>query len=311
MNKHLSAGNDSSGVWYGVLAYTAWGVLPLYWKMLKMVPAPEILAHRILWSFVFVGGLLVACGKRRSLFNAFRNPRTAALILAGSVLISINWFTYIWAVNSNKIIEASMGYYINPLVAVLLGVAVLKEKLTRWHITAIFFAATGVVIMTVQYGQFPKIALILACSFGLYGLCKKLTRLDSVTGIVLETMLVMPVALIYILNKELHGTGAFGRLPLLYVAVLVGSGIATATPLLWFALGAQRIKLSTLGFLQYIAPTISLFIGVFLYQEVFSMTHFISFSFIWAGLAIFILTNTGILFHGAEKHTAAVEQRMN
>jgi chloramphenicol-sensitive protein RarD len=286
---------DVIGIWYSVMAYMAWGVLPLYWKLLNMVPALEILAHRILWSFLFVIILLLATGGWKTLRSTFNNKRDFLFVCLGGCFVSINWFTYIWAVNSNQVIEASMGYYINPLVVVLLGVTVLKEKLTRWQGVAIALAAMGVIVLTVQYGRVPIIALVLAGSFSIYGLIKKMIHVDPVTGLALETLIVMPAALIYILTKEVQGTGALGHISPWTTIILFGSGIATAAPLLLFSKGVQRIKFSTIGFLQYMTPTITLILGIFVFKEYFSVTHFISFGFIWAGLIIYLVSNIGAL----------------
>ena len=280
-----------SGVWFGILAYTAWGVLPLYWKLLNLVPALEILSHRILWSFIFIWLIILVTGGWQFVGNAFADKKNILLIFLSGILISINWFTYIWAVNSNHVIEASMGYYINPLVVVLLSVVVIKERLNRWQGIAIILAATGVMIMTVQYGRIPWVSLVLASSFALYGLLKKLVKVDSMTGLALETSIVMPIALAYIISKEVQGVGALGVNPVATSLLLVGSGIVTAVPLLWFGMGTQKIKLSMMGFLQYIAPTISLILGVFVFKEHFPPTHLISFGFIWAGLLVFAVSN--------------------
>lgn len=287
--------NDASGIRYSILAYTAWGVLPLYWKLLSVVPAVEILAHRILWSFVFIGSILLFSGGWRELAAVFSNRRTMAVTFLCGFLISLNWFIYIWAVNSNRLIEASMGYYINPLLAVALGVAVLKERLSRWQTAAIILAAAGVLIMTASYGRIPWIALVLASSFALYGLAKKLTTVDSVPGLALETSIVLPLALLFIISREIQGIGALGTVPFFSAVILVGSGVVTATPLLWFAKGARKIRLSTLGFLQYIAPTISLLLGIFIFGEHFSVAHLVSFGFIWTGLLIFTLARVSQL----------------
>ncbi|MDW7650074.1 MAG: EamA family transporter RarD [Bacillota bacterium] len=294
MNNNNLTEHDAVGIWYGVLAYTAWGILPLYWKLLNVVPAMEILAHRIVWSFVFVGAILILTGGWQKLLLVIQNKKNLLYLFLCGFLISLNWFTYIWAVNSNHVIEASMGYYINPLVVVLLGVVVLKEKLTRWQGIAILLATAGVLIITLQYGRIPWVALILAATFALYGLSKKLIKVDSITGLALETMVVMPLALYFIITRQTQGIGSLGRIPFQTALILCGSGIVTATPLLWFAMGAQKVKLTMMGFLQYIAPTLSLLLGIFVFKEYFSALHFISFSFIWAGLLIFIVENVGM-----------------
>ncbi|KKM10687.1 transporter [Clostridiales bacterium PH28_bin88] len=281
------------GLCYGTLAFTAWGFLPLYWKLLATIPAEEILAHRILWSFVFVSGILFYSGNWNNLKQVLKNRNNLLTIFLCSVFISINWFTYIWAINSRHVVEASMGYYINPLFVVFLGITVLKEKITFWQTIALIIAATGVVIITVQYGKVPWIALVLATSFGIYGLLKKVLKVDSVLGLALETAFITPAALAFILLKQMSGTGAIGVVSLSTTTLLMGSGVATATPLLWFARGAQRIELSSIGFLQYISPTISLLLGVFVFKEAFTRVHLFSFGFIWAALMVYSWSTFG------------------
>ena len=287
----LQVKNDVSGVVYGVIAYTVWGLLPIYWKLLGEIPADEILAHRIFWAFLFVGGLFLSKNDIGVLKEAIKERKNIRNILICSFLITINWGTYIWAVNSGRILESSMGYYINPLMVVLLGMTVLKEKLNVLQYISIVFAAAGVIIITVQFGNIPWVSLLLALSFALYGLFKKLLKVESLTGMVLETAAIMPLALGYILFKLFSGQSALYSVPLSTAAILMLSGIATALPLLWFAMGAARLKLSTLGFLQYISPTLSLLLGVFLYGEKFTGTHLLSFSFIWTGLIIYSFSN--------------------
>jgi chloramphenicol-sensitive protein RarD len=290
-----ASGGSSQGIWYGITAYTAWGILPLYWKLLDTVPAHEILAHRIFWSFIFTGLILLVSGGRQTLAAALADKRRLFFTFSCGFIISLNWFTYIYAVNSNHVIEASMGYYINPLVVVLLGVTVLKEKLSSWQGAAIALAAIGVLIITVQYGKVPWIALFLAVSFALYGLTKKLVGVDPVTGLALETFIVMPFALLYLVSLAAKGTGAIGTVSPATALILAGSGIVTSLPLLLFARGVQKSKLSMMGFLQYIAPTISLLLGVYVFKEYFSLSHLISFCFIWLALTIFTLANLGVL----------------
>lgn len=273
----------------------ALGCVSLYWKMLQIVPAMEILAHRIFWSFIFVGSLLIFSGGWGRVAELLSQRRKLFFFFLCGVIISFNWFIFIYAVNSGRVIETSMGYYINPLVFVLLGVVVLKEKLTQWQGIAIILATIGVLIITLQYGKVPWIALCLAISFAIYGLTKKMVGGDPVTGLALETFIVMPVALAYIIGMEFSGGGSLGKIPLSTMLILAGSGVATATPLLWFAKGLEKSNLSMMGFLQYIAPTISLLLGIFVFKEFFSVSHFVSFCFIWVGLIIFTLANLGML----------------
>ena len=288
-------GKDSAGIWYGVLAYTSWGVLPLYWKLLQTIPALEILAHRILWSFIFLGAILLFTRGWQTMVAVLTNRKKLLITFLCGVLISFNWLTFIYAVNSNQVIQTSMGYYINPLVTVFLAVLVLKERLTRWQGISIVLAAVGVLIITLQYGKVPWIALILAGTFALYGLTKKIVGIDPVTGLTLETFVVMPVALIYIINMEITGVGALGSVPFYTKLILAGGGIVTAMPLLGFAKGLHKNNLSMMGFLQYIAPTISLLLGILVFREYFSMSHLVSFCFIWVALIIFTLSNLGVL----------------
>ncbi len=295
MVTQAKTGNDSAGIWYGILSYTLWGVLPLYWKLLQAIPALEILAHRILWSFIFLGSVLLISRGWQTMVAVLTNRKKLMILFLCGVLISFNWLTFIFAVNSNQVIEASMGYYINPLVTVLLAVLVLKERLTQWQWISILLATVGVLIITLQYGRVPWIALILAATFALYGLTKKLVGVDPVTGLTLETFIVMPVALIYILNIEITGLGSLGSVPFYMQLILAGTGIATVLPLLGFAKGLERTNLSMMGFLQYIAPTISLLLGILVFKEYFSVSHLISFCFIWVALVIFTLANLGVL----------------
>ncbi len=279
------------GVLYGAIAFVAWGFLPIYWKFLKEIPADEILAHRIFWSFLFVGGILLCRNGIGVLKETLKDRKNIRNVLLCAFFITINWGTYIWAVNSGNILESSMGYYINPLMVVLLGMTVLKEKLNVFQYVSIGFAAVGVAIIAVQYGRVPWVALLLASTFALYGLFKKLLKAESLVGLALETTALIPLALGYILFKLFSGQSALYSVSLPTLALLLFSGVATATPLLWYAMGSARVKLSTMGFLQYISPTISLFLGVFVYGEKFTGTHLLSFGFIWVGLLIYSLSN--------------------
>ena len=284
--------NKKLGIIYGVMAFTAWGLLPIYWDLLNQIPALEILAHRIVWSFLFVTALLIIKGNYSALKEILTSRQKSLLVFAGAVLVSINWYTYIWAVNSNFVLQTSMGYYINPLVVSLLSMVVLKEKFNRGKIAALILAAIGVLIQTIQYGSIPWVALILAVSFALYGLVKKVVSIDTITALALETLMITPLALLYIGRIELTGSGSLTVIPLSVLVLLLFSGVVTATPLLWFARGTQLVEFSTIGFLQYIAPTISFFLGVFFFREDFSITHLISFCFIWAALIVYTVAIT-------------------
>ena len=290
MNEDKKYDSSLIGFIYGIAAYILWGFLPLYWKLLNKIPATEILAHRILWSFVFLWTILYFSGNLQKYKEVFKDRLNIVRISCATIFITINWGTYIWAVNSNHIVEASMGYYINPLIVIVLGVVVLKEKLNTWQRVSLIMATIGVCIITISYGQIPWISLILALSFGLYGLMKKMIPVASTVGLALETALLMPFTLIYIIFRQVSGVGALGNVSTVTTFILIGTGIATALPLLWFAKGTRRIPLSSMGFLQYIAPTISLALGVFVFKEHFTKTHIVSFGFIWGGLIIYSIS---------------------
>ena len=282
------------GITFAALSYVIWGLLPIYWKLLEHVSAGEILANRVIWSFFFMLAILAAARKIKTLPASIkglgRAPKQLVLLGLASILISTNWFVYIWAVNTGQVVEASLGYYINPLVSVLLGMAFFKEKLTRLQAFSFLLAFVGVLAMTAAYGRFPWIALLLAFSFGLYGVAKKGLSLDPAVGLTLETMLILPVAFLYTIY--LYSSGSLALFTSLDDSLLLmGAGVATAVPLLLFAKGARHLSLSMLGFLQYIAPTLMLGLGVLLYGEDFSKTDLFAFMLIWVAVTLFSLSN--------------------
>jgi chloramphenicol-sensitive protein RarD len=281
---------NTLGIIYTMGAYILWGILPIYWKWIDEVPALEILAHRVIWSFIFVL-IIVVILKRKILKNFFQvqmsQKKTWIGLFLASLFISINWFTYIYAVNTNHIVEASLGYYINPLIAVLLGVFVLREKVNKMQAISFILAGIGVLYMTLSVGKIPWISLILALSFGLYGLSKKLIKVDSILGLLLETLFILPFAFLFIAYLGVNDMQSFSAGSITNDLLLIGSGIATAIPLLWFGVGAQKIPLYLVGFLQYISPTISLILGVVLYGESFTVDHLITFACIWIAIAMF------------------------
>lgn len=297
------------GAIFAAVAYIIWGLFPIYWKMLQGVGADEILANRVLWSFVFMVILIFATRKWKKLIATFRsfkdNKKQALLLFIASVLVSCNWFIYIWAVNANRIVETSLGYYINPLVSVLLGMLVLKEKLTKLQYVSFALATMGVLVLTFSHGAFPWISLSLAITFGLYGLAKKLVSIDSEIGLTMETLFISPIALMYMIYLFVTGNHQFLAVSAGLDFIIMISGILTAVPLLLFAKGAQRIPLSMLGFIQYITPTLSLILGVFVYQEPFTSTHLLAFIFIWSALTIYSLSKTK-LFHSFGKRKNGV-----
>lgn len=278
----------------GMGAYVLWGLFPIYWRLLERVPALEILAHRMIWSLVFVAVILTVQKDWRWLGSVLRNRRTVATYAVAAVLLSVNWGTYIWAVNAGYVVEASLGYFINPLVNVVLGVAFLYEKLRPWQVVAVVLAGLGVVYLTVSYGSLPWISLVLAFTFGLYGLIKKTAALESMHGFSLETLVLFLPALVYLLYRESAGVGAFVHLGLVPTLLLILAGPVTSVPLLLFGYAARRVPLSMLGFLQYIAPTLQFILGVFVYIEPFPPARLVGFSIIWLALLVYSLE--GVLF---------------
>lgn len=289
MNKSLlqRKSSQSKGVVYAILAFLIWGIFPIFWKTLDSIPAMEILAHRILWSFVFVTLLVFLSGQWQELKQVLFHRSSWFPAFISSFLISVNWFLYIWAVNANHILETSLGYYINPLLSIFLGMLVLKERLNFWQLLALLSALIGVLVTTLQFGQVPWVALSLAVTFGLYGLSKKLTKFDVNIGLFMETLFVTPIAIAYLIYLQMKGVGSFAVAPLHINLLFLCSGIVTLLPLIWFALATKHANLSTVGFIQYMTPTMTLLLGVFVYGEAFSKHHLISFSFIWFALLLY------------------------
>lgn len=274
------------GILAAIGAYVLWGVLPIYWKFLHSVPALQIMTHRVVWSFLF---LVVIITIRRE-WEALRcslSGRTVLMYLAAGVILSVNWLTYIWAVNAGFIVETSLGYFINPLVSVVLGVAFLKERLRLLQWLPVGLAAVGVVYLTITYGQLPWIALVLAFSFGVYGLIKKLAPLGALHGLALETGAVFIPALAYLTVMQVIGSGDFGRTGPVQTLLLAFTGVVTAVPLLLFAFGARRIPLALVGILQYIAPSMQFLIGVLVYREPFTVEKLAGFCIIWLALILY------------------------
>ncbi len=277
------------GILYGIGAYTLWGLLPIYWKSLQAVPAPEILANRMVWSLVFVLVLLAIKRHWRWLRPALHNRRVLATYFASASLLAVNWLTYIWAVNAGYIIETSLGYFINPLLNVLLGVLFLGERLRMGQFLALSLAAGGVAYLTISYGAFPWIAVTLALTFGFYGLLRKTGSLDSTEGLALETAIFFIPAFAFLLFLGLDGSGSFANSDLRTTLLLAGTGVVTGVPLILFGAAAKRITMTNLGLLQYIAPTLQFLLGVFVYQETFARDQMIGFGFIWLALVIYSL----------------------
>ncbi len=275
------------GVLYAVSAFFIWGLFPLYWKPLAHVPALQILCHRAAGSAVFVPGILLIQRNWAWLGDSLRQPARLRVFALSSLLLSTNWLIYIWAVNENRVVEASLGYFINPLVNVLLGRVFLGERLTPAQASAVGLATLGVAWLTLSLGSVPWVALALAGSFGVYGLLRKRAPLPSLEGLALETYLIAPFALLALLILHWQGAGAFGQGSGLSDGLLMGAGVVTAIPLLLFASGARRLTLATLGLIQYIGPTMQLLLGVWLYHEPFGAVRAIGFGLIWAALALY------------------------
>jgi len=275
-------------------AYVLWGVLPIYWKALSNVPSQEMLSHRVFWSLAFAAFLLSTQRRWGWLAEAFKKRGRLWPLCGTAALLGLNWFTYIWAINHGHIVESSLGYFINPLVNVLLGVLFLRERLRPWQWAAIGLAASGVLYLTVNYGQLPWVALLLALTFGFYGLIRKTTSLGPVEGLTVETGLLAVPALAYLVYLGGTGAGSFGRAPVATHVLLILAGAVTAVPLILFSYGARLVTLTTLGVLQYIAPTLQFLIGVLVYRESFTPARLVGFCIIWAALLVY--TFEGIVF---------------
>jgi chloramphenicol-sensitive protein RarD len=278
---------DRRGTLLGVAAYLMWGLFPLYWPLLEPAGALEILAHRVVWSLAAVLLLLVFTG--RSLRSLPRDRRPVLLLVAAAVLIGINWGVYIWGVNNGHVVETSLGYFINPLVSVGLGVLVLGERMRRLQWAAVAVAAVGVGVLTVAAGRPPWIALVLAASFGTYGLVKRVVGVGAIEGLVVETSALAPIALLFLAVTAARGNGNFTDHGPGHALLLTSAGFVTAIPLLAFAGAAARVPLNRLGLLQYLTPTIQFLIGVFIRHEAVSPGRLVGFFLVWVALAVFTI----------------------
>ena len=278
----------NKGILYAGSAYFLWGFFPIYFNALHAVPALQTLNHRIAWSFLLLGAIIFL----RREWNGFVQSLSFKVIgvyLAAALLLAVNWFVYVYAVGAGFVVETSLGYFINPLVSVLLGVVILREKMRTLQWIPVGMATLGVVFLGLTYGKLPWISLVLAISFGTYGLVKKIAPLNSLYGLTLETTILFPIAMIYLVGVDINGTGAFGHSSLVVNLLLFLTGLVTVIPLLLFASGARRVTLTTLGFLQYTAPTLQFLTGVFLFKEPMTSSHLAGFIIIWIALALFTL----------------------
>lgn len=279
------------GIFYALLAYLLWGFLPIYWKSLNEVNAGAVLAHRVVWSFVFLILLILLTRQTKPFIKAasviFKSKKTTIILFLASIVISLNWLTFIWAVQNDFVIQTSLGYYINPLISVVMGIVFLKERLSLSQVLAVSLAAISVLYLTFSYGVFPWVSLILAFSFATYGLLKKFIVINSIYSLTIETLFITPIALIFLLFFN-QANPNFTEFPISIILLLIGAGIATAVPLVLFGRAVQELSLSFIGILQYLAPTIMLLLGVFVYGESFTTAHFVSFVLIWLALIIYI-----------------------
>lgn len=281
----------NKGILYGIGAYALWGFFPIYWKWLHDVPALQVIGHRIGWSFVLLMLYIIVRGRWQEFRSAAMNWRTIGIYSIAAVLLSFNWLIYVWGVNAGFIVETSLGYFINPLLSVLLGVIFLRERLRPMQWIPVGLATVGVGYLTFAYGRLPWIALSLAFTFGFYGFVKKLSPLGPLMGLTLETGIVFPVSVIFLTFVGFNGSGAFLQSGALIDILLIGAGLVTTIPLLMFASAAKQIPLTIVGLLQYIAPTIQFLIGVFIYKETFDFSRFIGFGIVWIALIIFAVEN--------------------
>ena len=289
--KHINPSTSRRESWAGVVyassAFLIWGLSPIYWKVLHNVPAFEIIMHRVIWSFFFLIIVLLFQGHWNEFMTAIKKPQTFVVLLPTTILLGFNWFIYIWAVNNEHILQASLGYFINPLINVLLGMIFLRERLRPMQTVSLALAVTAVLYLTFYYGEFPWIALSLAFAFGFYGLIRKVAPVSSLVGLFIEMLFLLGPALAYILFLNSKETGALFHISIKIDLFLMGAAFLTAFPLLLFTLGTRRLNLSTVGFLQYIAPTCMFLLGVFLYNEPISIAQIFAFVLIWTALFIY------------------------
>lgn len=277
----------AAGLAYGIPAYLIWGFFPIYFKALSGVPALQVLCHRIVWSVLFLWVIIGVRGRWGMIRDALHNRRALTLLTLSALLIATNWLVFIIAVGHDEVIQSSLGYFMTPFVSVLLGFLFFQERLRRLQLVSLVLAAVGVFLLTFQYGRVPWAALILAVTFGSYGLLRKIVAVDSLTGLTVETLLLGPAALCYLIFVSWQGNGALFTAPAQTATLLVLSGVATAVPLLLFASAARRLRLATIGFLQYITPTLHFLLAVLLYKEPFTPDHLTSFMCIWGGLCCY------------------------
>lgn len=284
---HSLRNEQTSGLLAGLGAFTCWGFLALYWWALGGIPSTEVLAHRIFWSLLWVAPIVWFTGRLPEVRAALASPRIMGRIAVSAVIIAGNWGLYIWAVTHDRVLESSLGYYINPLINVVLGRLFLGERLTRLQTVAVSIAALGVLWSVAAYGQVPWVALLLALSFGLYGLCRKTVAVESAPGLFLEALLLFPLASLWLLWLGHNNAGHFMEATTATKLLLAGTGLVTTVPLLLFAYAARHMKLATLGLLQYLSPTINFLLGVYIFREPVTHAALVTFACIWTALGVY------------------------
>ncbi|MBF0121341.1 MAG: EamA family transporter RarD [Desulfobacterales bacterium] len=289
----------NTGTWYAILAYVMWGLTPAYWKWLHNVPATQLICHRIIWSCIVLSCISLIYYNSKKFWQLVLTTQLILIYLVASFLIAINWLVYVWAVNAGFIIETSLGYFINPLISVLLGVIFFNENLRKWQCISLVIAAVSVIYLTITYGYFPWIALTLAITFSIYSLIKKTAPLGSIYGLIIETGILFLPALFYLIYSESIGKGIVFHSNIISNIMIIGSGVVTIVPLIMFVYAVQKIPLSLVGILQYIAPTMQFLIGLLVYREPFTYHQFIGFVFIW--IALFIYGIEGFFANRTEK----------
>ena len=297
--------STQKGTLYAVACYLIWGIFPLYWSPLKgLIPADQLLAQRIVWSALFSAVLVVGTGKLRNLYSVFGNPRLLFMLVGSAASISVNWLVYLWAVTNGHVLDASLGYFISPLFNVLLGRIFFSERLNKPQMGAVVLVLVGILWLAIPAGSIPWVAILLTLSFGAYGLIRKLAPLDALTGMAMETLLMLPIAAIYLIYQgHLNQLVSLGDLSTLPLAVMIGSGAATTIPLLFFAAAARRISLSNLGMIQYMSPTMQFLLGLLVFHESFQLSRFIGYVWVWVGVALYLF---GIF--AAQKAARAAKQ---
>lgn len=289
---------------YALLCYLTWGMFPIYWYPINQsgMPAEQILAQRVVWSAVFAIILLLIFQQGRAVINAFKQPKVLGIFFLSSFMIGLNWLAYLWAITNEHILDASLGYFINPILNVFVGYLVLKEQLNKAQLLSVSFAIAGILWLAIPAGQVPWVALILAASFCIYGLIRKLAPMEPLSGLALETLLMSPFAIAYLCFCYNQNILVFGELNSLQMTVLLCSGAATTIPLLWFAMGARRISMSLLGMLQYISPSLQFLCGVLIFNEKLSAERSVGYILVWIGVIIFLLSMKKTRAKNTKKH---------